>query len=128
MVSNVAKITGQKPVITKSRTAISNFKLREGMPVGIVVTLRGLRMHDFLDRLVNIVIPRIRDFRGLSRRSFDGKGNYNLGFKEATVFPEISPEDVLNVHGLQVTIVTTAKDNKEGFALFKAIGFPFRKE
>ncbi|MFH0820787.1 MAG: 50S ribosomal protein L5 [Candidatus Peregrinibacteria bacterium] len=128
VVSNVAKITGQKPVVSKARKAISNFKLRQGMPIGIHVTLRGKRMIDFVERLVNIALPRIRDFRGLSRRSLDGHGNLSVGFREATVFPEISAEDVLNVHGMQVTIVTTAKNDEQGLALLKHIGFPFKKE
>lgn len=128
VIKNVSKITGQKPVVTKCKVAISNFKVREGMPVGITVTLRGSKMHDFLDRLVNIVLPRVRDFRGLSRKSFDGHGNYNIGLKEATVFPEINPEDVLNVHGLQVTIVTTAPTDAAGFTLLSHMGFPFRKD
>jgi len=126
--NNVALITGQKPVVTKSRLAISNFKLRAGMPVGVTVTLRGEKMYDFLDRLVNIVFPRIRDFRGLSIKSFDGKGNYSVGFKEAIVFPEVNPDDVSHVHGLQVTVATTAHNNEQGIALFRAMGFPFKKE
>ncbi len=128
VVDNVAKITGQKPVITKAKIAISNFKLRQGMPVGIVNTLRGKNMYEFIYRLVNVALPRVRDFRGLSSKSFDGKGNYSIGFKEALVFPEINPDNVLNVHGLQVTIVTTAKNNEEGLALLRQIGFPFKKE
>lgn len=128
VIANVSKITGQKPVISKSRMAISNFKLREGMPIGIHVTLRGKRMMDFVDRLVNIALPRVRDFRGLSPRAFDGHGNYSIGFREALVFPEINPDDVTNVHGLQVTIVTTAGSDKAGHALLKHLGFPFKKE
>lgn len=128
VISNVAKITGQKPVITKSKKAISNFKLREGVPAGITVTLRGSKMYSFLDRLVNVVLPRVRDFRGVSLRSFDGCGNYSIGFREATVFPEINPDDVLNVHGMQVTIITTACNDEQGRALLEHIGFPFRKD
>jgi large subunit ribosomal protein L5 len=128
VIENVSKITGQKPVITKSKIAISNFKLRENMPVGIVTTLRGKNMYEFIYRLVNVALPRVRDFRGLSPKAFDGKGNYSIGLKEALVFPEINPDNVLNVHGLQVTIVTTAKNDEEGFALLKKIGFPFKKE
>lgn len=128
VINNVSKITGQKPIVSKARKAISNFKLRQGMPIGIHVTLRGKRMVDFVERLVNVAIPRVRDFRGLSRRSFDGHGNYSIGFREALVFPEINPDDVLNVHGLQVTIVTTAKSNEQGLALLKSIGFPFKKD
>lgn len=127
VVDNVAKIAGQKPVVTNSKVAISNFKLRAGMPVGITVTLRGQKMYDFIYRLVNIVLPRVRDFRGLNSRSFDGKGNYSLGFKEALVFPEINPDDVANVHGIQVTVCTTAKNNEEGAALLQKLGFPFKK-
>lgn len=128
VISNVTKITGQKPVITKAKMAVSNFKLREGMPTGITVTLRGKRAYDLVERLVNIVLPRVRDFRGLSAKAFDGHGNYSVGFKEALVFPEVNPDDVTNVHGIQVTIVTTAKNNEEGIALLKKIGFPFKKE
>lgn len=128
VISNLTHITGQKPVITKAKKAISNFKLRQGVPAGLLVTLRGPRMYDFLDRLVNIVLPRVRDFRGLSRKAFDGHGNYSIGLREALVFPEVKPEEALNVQGLQITIVTTAKNDAEGFALLKAIGFPFKKE
>lgn len=128
VVENVSKISGQKPVVTNAKIAISNFKLRQGMPTGITVTLRGKKMYDFIYRLVNIVIPRVRDFRGLNPKAFDGKGNYNIGFKESLVFPEINPDDVLNVHGLQITIVTTAKNNDEGRTLLTHLGFPFKKE
>lgn len=127
VVSNVAKIAGQQPVVTKAKLAISNFKLRKGMPTGITVTLRGKDMYEFIYRLVNIVFPRVRDFRGLSTKSFDGHGNYSVGFKEALVFPEINPDDVLNVHGLQVTIGTTAQNDEEGRALLGHMGFPFKK-
>lgn len=127
VVSNVSKISGQKPVVTKAKIAISNFKLRQGMPTGITVTLRGKNMYEFVYRLVNIVCPRVRDFRGLNPKSFDGHGNYSIGFKEALVFPEISPDDVLNVHGIQVTIETTAKNDEEGRALLTMMGFPFKK-
>jgi len=123
---NLARIAGQKPVITKSRKAISNFKIRDGMPVGLVVTLRGKRMYDFINKLVNITLPRVRDFRGISPKSFDGKGNYSLGFKEHIVFPEIDPDDVLQLHGVQITISTTAKNDKDGIALLKALNFPFK--
>ena len=128
VVENVAKITGQKPIVTKAKIAVSNFKLRKGMPTGITVTLRGKRAYDLIDRLTNVVLPRMRDFRGLSVKAFDGCGNYSIGFKEALVFPEISPDDITNVHGIQVTIVTTAKNDDEGFALLKKMGFPFKKE
>lgn len=127
VIANVAKIAGQQPVVTKAKMAISNFKLRQGMPTGITVTLRGKKMYEFIYRLVNIVFPRVRDFRGLNPKSFDGQGNYSVGFKEALVFPEINPDDVLNVHGIQVTISTTAKNDEEGRALLNKIGFPFKK-
>ena len=128
VIANVSKISGQKPVVTKAKMAISNFKLREGMPTGITVTLRGKKMYEFIYRLVNIVFPRVRDFRGLKLKSFDGQGNYSVGFKEALVFPEINPDDVLNIHGIQVTVNTTAKNDEEGRALLTQIGFPFKKE
>ena len=127
VIDNVAKISGQKPVVTNAKKAISNFKLREGMPTGITVTLRGKEMYEFIYRLVNVVIPRVRDFRGLKTKSFDGSGNYSLGFKEALVFPEINPDDVLNIHGLQVSVITTAVDDEQGMALLSKLGFPFKK-
>ncbi|MCD6109176.1 50S ribosomal protein L5 [bacterium] len=125
---NFKAITGQAPVIRKAKKAISNFKLREGLPNGVMVTLRGARMYDFLNKLINIVFPRIRDFRGISRKAFDGHGNYSVGIKEHTVFPEINPDDLVKIHGLQVCINTTAKDNEEGMALLTAFGFPFKKK
>lgn len=128
VVENLTRISGQKPVVTKSRKAISNFKVKENEVIGVVVTLRGRRMYDFLNKLVNIVFPRVRDFRGISPRAFDGKGNYSIGFKEHTVFPEISPDDVIKLHPLQVCITTSAKTNQEGFELLKAVGFPFKAE
>ena len=128
VVENLAKIGGQRPVVTKSRKAISNFKVKEGEIIGVMVTLRGKRMYDFLNKLVNIVFPRVRDFRGITPRAFDGKGNYSIGFKEHIVFPEISPDDVIKIHPLQVCITTSAKDNKEGYELLKAMGFPFKAE
>ncbi|MBN2087286.1 50S ribosomal protein L5 [Candidatus Peregrinibacteria bacterium] len=128
VVENVSKIAGQKPVVTNAKKAISNFKLREGMPTGITVTLRGEKMYEFIYRLVNVVIPRVRDFRGLKTKSFDGSGNYSIGFKEALVFPEINPDDVLNIHGLQITIITSAKNDDQGRALLTKLGFPFKKE
>lgn len=124
---NIKNIAGQKPVIAKSRKAISNFKLREGMPVGVHATLRGPRMYDFVSKFVNITLPRTRDFRGISPRSFDGKGNYSLAIKEHTVFPEINPDDIVKHHGVQITFVTTAKTNEEAFELLKALGFPFQE-
>jgi large subunit ribosomal protein L5 len=126
-VANIAAITGQKPVVTKAKKAISNFKIREEMPNGVTVTLRGERMYDFIDKLVNIVFPRTRDFRGISEKSFDGKGNYSIGIKEHIVFPEINPDDIVKIHGLQACIGTTAKNNEEGLALLRALGFPFKK-
>jgi len=126
IVESVQQISGQKPNINLAKKAISNFKLREGMPVGISVTLRGKRMYDFINKLTNIVFPRVRDFRGISPKSFDGQGNYNIGFKEHTVFPEISPDDVMRLHGIQVSISTTATNNEEGLVLLKALGFPFK--
>lgn len=127
IVENVRKISGQKPIITKAKKAISNFKLRENAPVGITVIIRGKRMYDFLNKLINIVFPRVRDFRGLSPKSFDGQGNYSIGFKEHTVFPEISPDDVMKLHGIEINITTSAKNNEQGMALLTAMGFPFRK-
>lgn len=125
---NITMIAGQKPVIAKAKKAISNFKLRQGMPVGIHVTLRGQRMYDFVSKFVNIVLPRTRDFRGISPRSFDGKGNYSIAIKEHTVFPEINPDDIIKHHGLQLTFVTTAKNNEDALILFKALGFPFQEK
>lgn len=128
VVKNITEISGQKPIVTRSRKAISNFKIRIGLPVGVAVTLRKKRMYDFVGKLVNIVLPRTRDFRGLSPRSFDKKGNYSLGISEFTVFPEIRPEDIVKNHGVEITIVTSAKNDAEGYALLKNLGFPFKKE
>lgn len=128
VIENIAKITGQKPIVIKSRKAISNFNLRIGKPVGITCTLRRGRMEDFLTKLIHVVFPRMRDFRGIDKKSFDGKGNYCIGMKEFTVFPEIVPEDVVKMHGLEINIVTTAKNNEEGYKLLSALGFPFKKE
>jgi len=127
-VDNFKAITGQSPIIRKSRKAISNFKLREGLPNGVMVTLRGEKMFDFLDKLVNIVFPRIRDFRGISRKAFDGKGNYSVGIREHTVFPEINPDDLSKIHGLQICINTTAGNDQDAIALLTAFGFPFKKK
>ncbi len=124
---NIALITGQKPVIRKAKKAISNFKLRENMPVGVSVTLRGQAMYDFFGKLIDIVGPRIRDFRGFSMKSFDGKGNYSIGIKEHTVFPEINPDDIVAVHGLQINIETTATNDADAVELFKLYKFPFRE-
>lgn len=127
--SILERIAGQKPIEIKAKKAISNFKIRQGMIVGTKVTLRGQRMYDFLDRLVNSTIPRFRDFYGLNpKKGFDGNGNYTMGFKEHIVFPEIGMEDVDKVHGLEVTVVTTARDNKSTLALLSALGFPFKKD
>lgn len=128
VVKNVTDITGQKPVVTKSRKAISNFHLREKMPVGITITLRKHRMNDFVNKLVNVALPRTRDFRGISVKGFDGLGNYNLGIKDINIFPEVSLDNIERSHGLQVTIVTNAKNNYEGYVLLKALGFPFKDE
>ncbi len=125
---NVKLITGQKPVISRSKRAISNFKLRENMPVGIFVTLRGQKMYDFVSKFVNITLPRARDFRGISAKSFDGKGNYSLALREHTVFPEINPDDIVKSHGLQITFVTNAGTNERALLLLKAMGFPFQEK
>lgn len=125
-VAELAAITGQKPVITKARKAIANFKLREGMPIGCMVTLRGERMYEFLDRLLNVALPRVRDFKGVSDRSFDGRGNYALGVREQIIFPEIDLDKVDKVRGMTVCINTTARSDAEGKALLKALGMPFR--
>lgn len=127
IVKNVTMIAGQKPIVTISKKAISNFKLKINMPTGVVVTLRGKRMYDFITKLVHSVFPRIRDFRGISPKAFDGRGNYSLGLREHIVFPEIQSEDVSKIHGIQVTIQTTAGNNKDGLELLKALGFPFKK-
>ena len=126
IVSTVERITGQKPVFTKARKSIAAFKIREGMPVGLMVTLRGRRMEDFVEKLVKVTFPRVRDFRGIERSSVDAGGNFNYGFKEHTAFPEISSDEVDRLHGLQVTITTTARTKEEGLALFTALGFPFK--
>lgn len=123
----LTQITGQKPGVTKARKSISSFKLRKGEKIGLRVTLRGKRMYDFFEKLANIVLPRLRDFHGVRRESFDGSGNYTLGFNEQTVFPEIDPAKIDKIQGLEITIVTTAKDNKEGFTLLQALGMPFQK-
>jgi len=124
-VEDLQVITGQKPVITKARKSIAGFKLREGMPIGVKVTLRGDRMWEFVDRLVSIAIPRIRDFRGLNPSAFDGRGNYTLGLTEQLIFPEIDYDKVAKVRGMDITVVTTATSDEEGRALLVALGFPF---
>lgn len=126
VLDNLAAITGQRPVVNKARKAISNFKIRLGLPIGVSVTLRGKKMYDFVNKLVNITLPRIRDFRGISPKAFDGHGNYTVGITENTVFPEINPDNIDKTHGLEVTIITTAKNDQEGIALLKAMGFPFQ--
>src|ERR1700752_3614681 len=126
-VADLTKITGQKPLVTKSRKAIASFKIRAGLAVGAKVTLRGMRMYEFLDRLISIAMPRIRDFRGVSPRSFDGQGNYSLGVKEQIIFPEIQYDQVDQIRGMDITITTTARDDPMGRALLEAFNFPFRK-
>jgi len=126
-VSDLTQIAGQKPIITKARKSISNFKLRQGMPIGCSVTLRRQKMFEFLDRLINVVMPRIRDFRGVSPKSFDGRGNYNLGLKEQLVFPEIDYDKIDKVRGMTVSITTTAKTDDEARLLLTELGMPFRK-
>jgi len=124
---DIAVITGQHPVITKARKSIASFKLRKGMPIGVMVTLRGKRMYEFLDKLISVALPRIRDFQGLNRKAFDGMGNYTLGLKDQTIFPEISYDKVDKIRGLEVCIVTTARSNKEGIKLFELMGMPFSR-
>jgi len=125
-VVELTAIAGQKPVVTKARKAIANFKLRENMPIGCMVTLRGERMYEFFDRLVNLALPRVRDFRGVSDRAFDGRGNYSLGIREQIIFPEIDLDKIDKVRGVSVSIVTSAGTDAEGKALLKALGMPFR--
>jgi large subunit ribosomal protein L5 len=126
--SEIALITGQKPVVTRAKKAIAGFKIRQGMPVGIMVTLRGERMYAFLDRLINLTLPRIRDFRGVSAKSFDGRGNYTLGVREQLIFPEVEYDKIDQVRGLDISIITTAKTDEEGRALLKEMGMPFRDQ
>ncbi len=125
-VKELAAVTGQKPVITKAKKSIATFKLREGMPIGCMVTLRGNMMYEFLDRLISFALPRIRDFKGVSGKSFDGRGNYTLGVKEQLIFPEIKYDEITAVHGMDIVIVTTAKTNEEGKKLLNLLGMPFR--
>lgn len=124
--SELGVLTGQKPIITRAKKAIAGFKLRQGMPIGTKVTLRSDRMYEFFDRLVSVALPRIRDFRGVSPKAFDGRGNYTLGLKEQLVFPEIKYDSVASIHGMDITIVTSAGTNEEGKALLKHLGMPFR--
>lgn len=126
-VADLAKIAGQKPVVTKAKKSIATFKLREGMNIGTMVTLRGRRMYEFLDRFMNLALPRIRDFRGVSAKSFDGRGNYSIGIKEQLIFPEIEYDKVDKVRGMDITIVTTARTDAEARALLKKLGMPFRE-
>jgi large subunit ribosomal protein L5 len=125
-VGDLTAIAGQKPVVTRSKKAIAAFKLRQGMPIGAMVTLRGNRMYDFFDRLVSLALPRLRDFRGISRRSFDGRGNYSLGLREQILFPEIDYDKVDKLRGLEISMVTSATDDAQGYALLKRLGMPFR--
>ena len=128
VIRNITRITGQKPVLTKAKKAISAFKTRQGMIVGCSVSLRGKRMNDFIEKLVNISFPRIRDFRGISEKHVDRTGNITIGFKEHLAFPEINADEVDNIHGLEVCIATSAKNSEEGLELFKLLGFPFKKD
>jgi large subunit ribosomal protein L5 len=125
-IEELQQITGQKPVITRARKAISNFKLRQGMPIGVMLTLRRERMYEFLDRMVNISLPRVRDFRGVSDKAFDGRGNYSLGIREHTIFPELNLDKIERVKGMTISIITTAKSDFESYTLLKALGLPFR--
>lgn len=125
-VDTLVRITGQKPVMTRAKKSISNFKIRQGMAVGAKTTLRNDRMYDFLDKLLNIALPRVRDFRGISKKTVDGQGNMNIGFSEHIVFPEIKSDEVERLHGLEVAMTTTAKDREQGLALFSALGMPFK--
>ena len=125
-ISELETITGQKPVVTRAKKAIAGFKIREGMPVGVMVTLRSEKMYAFLDRLINLALPRIRDFRGISPKSFDGRGNYSLGIREQLIFPEIDYDTIDQIRGMDVSIITTAQTDEEGRALLKEMGMPFR--
>ncbi len=122
----IAKITGQKPVVTRAKKAIAGFKIRAGMPVGVMVTLRGDRMYAFLDRFINLTLPRIRDFRGISSKSFDGRGNYSIGIREQLIFPEIEYDQIDQIRGMDISIITTADNDEAGRALLKEMGMPFR--
>ena len=124
-IKDISLITGQKPITTKAKSSIAQFKIREGMAIGVATTLRGHRMYEFLDRLINLSLPRVRDFRGLTNKSFDGNGNYTLGIKEQVIFPEIDYNSIDKIRSLQITIVTTAKNNESGIKLLTSFGFPF---
>ena len=126
-IKELSVITGQKPVVTRAKKAIAGFKIRQGMPVGVMVTLRSKRMYAFLERLINLALPRIRDFRGISPKSFDGRGNYSLGVREQLIFPEIEYDSIDQIRGLDIAIITTAKTDEEGRALLKEMGMPFRE-
>ena len=126
--NEVAVITGQKPVVTRAKKAIAGFKIRQGMPVGLMVTLRGDRMYSFVERLINLALPRIRDFRGISPKSFDGRGNYTLGVKEQLIFPEVEYDSIDQIRGMDISIITTARNDEEGRALLKEMGMPFREQ
>jgi large subunit ribosomal protein L5 len=126
-VGDMTRITGQKPALCKAKKAVAAFKVREGLPIGCKVTLRGARMYEFLDRLISVAMPRIRDFRGVSARAFDGRGNYTMGVKEQIIFPEIQYDTIDQLRGMDITITTTARDNAQGRALLEAFNFPFRK-
>lgn len=125
-VQEVSAITGQKPVVTRAKKAISNFKLRKGLPIGVMVTLRRDKMYEFLERFLTVTLPRVRDFKGISSKAFDGQGNYTIGIREQLIFPEIDYDKVEKVKGMNITFVTSAKNDKEAYALLKALGFPFR--
>ena len=126
-VNELAIITGQKPVVTRAKKAIAGFKIRQGMPVGVMVTLRGERMYSFIERLINLSLPRIRDFRGISPKSFDGRGNYTLGIREQLIFPEVEYDSIDQIRGMDISIITTANTDEEGRALLKEMGMPFRE-
>lgn len=127
IVSDLAQITGQRPIVCKAKKSVANFKLREGMPIGVKVTLRGDRMYEFLDRLINIALPRVRDFRGISDQSFDGRGNYAFGVKEQLIFPEVDYEKIDRIRGMDIIVVTTAKTDEEARELLRQFGMPFKK-
>ncbi len=127
-INEIAMITGQRPVVTRAKKAIAGFKIRKGMPVGLMVTLRREKMYSFLDRLINLALPRIRDFRGLSPNSFDGRGNYSLGIREQLIFPEVDYDSIDQIRGFDITIVTSANTDEEAFALLKEMGMPFRQK
>ena len=127
IINDLSVITGQKPIVCRAKKSVANFKLREGMPIGVKVTLRGEKMYEFLDRFFNLALPRVRDFRGINPNSFDGRGNYNMGLKEQLIFPEIDIDKVTKILGMEITFVTTAKTDEEAYALLAAFGLPFKK-